>query len=353
MAIATASALMRAAKIMAPARFDVVEMPAPTLQGPDEILIRTAACGICSGDLMPWYLEKKVGTVLGHEVVGWAAEVGPRVKRIHPGDLVFSHHHAPCLDCDDCRRGQFVHCHTWRQSRLDPGGMAEWIRVPGINARHDSFRVKNLKPEQALFIEPLGCSLKALRRVGRVIELASRLTRGVVVGCGVMGLLNLSAARALRCQHLDAVEPDADRRALALEFGAERAFAPAAAAAELAGLADFVMIGPGHPDVIRQSLRYLRPGGVALLFTPTPTGIVTELDLGDLYFREIGLVPSYSCGPENTRQAYLALRRGLVRTEGLVTHRFPLDRIQEAYETARSGGNALKVVVAFPREVQT
>ena len=59
---------MRQAVITAPDRFDVVETPVPRLQGDGEVLVRTAACGICSGDLMPWYLEKKIGTVLGHEV---------------------------------------------------------------------------------------------------------------------------------------------------------------------------------------------------------------------------------------------------------------------------------------------
>ena len=117
-----AGAIMRQALIAAPDRFEVVSAPVPRLQGPDEILVRTAACGICSGDLMPWYLEKKVGTVLGHEVAGWAAEVGPAVSHVKPGDLVFLHHHAPCLNCAECRREAYVHCATWNDSRLDPGG---------------------------------------------------------------------------------------------------------------------------------------------------------------------------------------------------------------------------------------
>src|SRR5437762_11221567 len=115
---------MYQALITAPDRFEVVSAPRPCLQNPDEIVVRTAACGICSGDLMPWYLEKKIGTVLGHEVVGWAEEVGPSAKHIHPGDRVFLHHHAPCLTCAECARGAFVHCPTWRKTHLDPGGMA-------------------------------------------------------------------------------------------------------------------------------------------------------------------------------------------------------------------------------------
>ncbi len=339
------SAVMHQAVIVAPDRLDLVEAPVPELRGDGEVLVRTAASGICSGDLMPWYLKKKVGTVLGHEVVGRAAEVGSAVGHVRKGDLVFLHHHAPCGGCPACARGAPVHCPEWRASSLDPGGMAEWVRVPAVNVRGDTFAVNDLEPEQAVFIEPLGCSVKALRRLAVTVPLAG--ARGVVVGCGVMGLLNLAAARALGASEVVAVEPDEVRRKVALRHGAAAALTPEEADRELGRSADFVVIGPGHPDVIRQSLAYVRDAGVACLFTPTPTGVLTHLDLGDLYFREVNLVPSYSCGPSDTRLAYELLRTGRVRTGGLVTHRFPLTAAQEAFDTARRGGSALKVLVTF------
>jgi L-iditol 2-dehydrogenase len=343
-----ADRVMRQALIVDPERFEVVTAPVPRLQGDGEILLRTAVSGICSGDLMPWYLAKKVGTVLGHEMVGWAFDVGRGVRpRVRPGELVFAHHHAPCLEatCLDCRRGAFVHCPAWRASQLDPGGMAEFVRVPAANARADTFTARDLTAEQAVFIEPLGCCLKAL---GRVPGLArQRGLRGAVVGCGVMGLLNLAAARALGVGQLAAVEPDPDRRRFALEFGAAEALTPAQAGLALARAVDFVLIGPGRPEVIRQALGYVRPGGTAVLFTPTPPGVDTALDLGELYFREVSLVPSYSCGPEETRQAHELLRKGRVRPEALITHRFRLENIQEAYAVARRGGPALKVLITF------
>jgi L-iditol 2-dehydrogenase len=334
-------AVMRQALIRGPSSFEVVAAPVPRLQDPEEILVRTALCGICSGDLMPWYLTRKVGTVLGHEVVGWAVAVGPAVAHVRPGDLVFLHHHAPCLACAECARGQHVHCATWRHSALDPGGMAEWIRVPAANTRNDTFAVNDLAPEQAVFIEPLGCTVKALDRLARLAGMP-----GVVVGCGVMGLLNLAAARALGAGRLVAVEPDAVRRQMALVFGADAALTPEEAAEELGESAEFVIIGPGHPDVIRQALGYVRPGGTALLFTPTASGVLTPLDLGELYFREVSLVPSYSCGPQDTQRACELLRQGRVEVRPLVTHRFALAEVQKAYETAR-GGAALKVLVTF------
>jgi L-iditol 2-dehydrogenase len=165
-----------------------------------------------------------------------------------------------------------------------------------------------------------------------------------------MGLLNLAAAHALGAGRLAAGEPDAGRQARARDFGAAQVFTPAEAGPALRHTADFVVIGPGQPEAIKQALDYVRPGGTAVLFTPTPAGVTTDLDLAELYFREVSLVPSYSCGPEETRQAHELLRQGRVRPDSLITHRFPLDRLQEAYDTARGGGPALKVLITFPEE---
>ncbi len=338
---------MRQALIASPTRFEVVSAPVPELRDDHEILVRTAVSGICSGDLMPWYLQKKVGTVLGHEVVGYAVEVGREVHHVRPGDLVFLHHHAPCLNCPECQRGAFVHCATWRNSHIDPGGMAEYVRVPAVNARHDCFGVNQLTPEQAVFIEPLACCVKAFRRTPGLDRMVHD-THGVVVGCGVMGLLNLMTARAWEVPLRTAVEPDPWRRELALRCGAQQAYSLEEAATRLQGAADFVVIGPGRPAVIKQALAYVRPGGTALLFTPTATGVETALDLGDLYFREVTLVPSYSCGPQDTLAAYELLLEGKVRPEVMITHRFPLEQMQRAFDTALAGKGTIKVLVTFP-----
>lgn len=334
---------MLQAVIVAPDRFEVRSVPRPVI-GDGEVLLRTIACGICSGDLMPWYLAKKVGTVLGHEPVGRAVEVGRGVGHIKPGDLVFAHHHAPCLDCDECMRGAYVHCATWKRTALDPGGMAEYIRVPAAVVRADAFSVNDLHPEQALFLEPLGCCVKAFRRVGPVCG-----WRVAVVGCGVMGLLNILLARALRAREVVAVEPNPDRREFA-ELCDAIAITPDEAREQLRRSAHVVIIGPGSPEVIRQSLDYLRDAGAACLFTPTPSGVLTDLNLGDLYFRDVSLVPSYSCGPDDTRAAYEFVRMGSLDPRQLITHRFPLTDVQRAFDTAKAGGAAVKVIVTFPEE---
>ncbi|MFO0845559.1 MAG: alcohol dehydrogenase catalytic domain-containing protein [Gemmataceae bacterium] len=337
---------MLQAVIVAPDRFEVRSVRRPLI-GDGEMLLRTLACGICSGDLMPWYLAKKVGTVLGHEPVGRAVEVGHTVTHIKPGDLVFAHHHAPCLRCTECERGAHVHCATWKRTALDPGGMAEYIRLPAEIVKADAFAVNDLHPELALFIEPLGCCIKAFRRVGG--RIAVRNSRVAVVGCGIMGLLNIQTARALEAREVIGVEPDPHRRELAARCGAVP-MTPEEASGTLRRAADIVVIGPGSPDVIRQSLGHVRDAGVACLFTPTASGVTTAVDLGDLYFRDVSLVPSYSCGPWETRFAYQALRSGRIDPQPLITHRFPLTDVQRAFDTAKAGGATVKVIVTFPEE---
>lgn len=337
---------MRQVVIEAPTRFAVVEADVPKLQSEGDLILRTEAAGICSGDLMEWYLAKKVGTVFGHEFAGEVVAVGAAVPDIRPGQRVFAHHHAPCGVCRFCRAGAPVQCATWKKSHVDPGGMAEFVRIPQENVLGDCFAIDDLSAEAGVFIEPLACSVKALWR--------GQLQAGqtvAVIGCGIMGMLNIAAARAFGATHVWAIEPDPWRRGQATRLGATAGLTPAeilarVEAGDFPG-ADLVVVGPGHPGVIRESLRYVRPGGVVVLFTPTATGVVTDLDVGDLYFKDISLVPSYSCGPKETREAYRLLRSGAVDIRPIITHRFPLDAFQTAFETAKAGGSALKVMIEF------
>jgi L-iditol 2-dehydrogenase len=339
---------MKQAVITSPTSFEVQTVPKPTLQSPDEVILRTATSGICSGDLMEWYLAKKVGTVLGHEIVGYADEVGSDVTHIEKGQLVFVHHHAPCMACRNCLLRDFVQCETWRKTFIDPGGMAEYVRVPPENCLHDTFDISDLTPDQGVFIEPLACCVKSLQMVDH-----HEADLGIVIGCGIMGLLNIQTARALGTKEVWAVEPDEFRRKKAIEVGAAEALSPeemiARTKAKSFEGADYVVVGPGFPSVIEQATAYVRGGGSVLLFTPTAAGVKTSLDLGDLYFREIKLLPSYSCGPTDTRRAYELLRTGRVDPTPIITHRFEIADIQEAYNIAKRGGSGLKVLVDFPR----
>jgi L-iditol 2-dehydrogenase len=168
----------------------IEESPVPD-PGPGDALIKTRACGICSGDVMPWYIEKKAPLVLGHEPSGEIVTVGSEVKTFRKGDRVFTHHHAPCFSCKYCRRGDYVQCATWRSSRIIPGGVSEYILIPAVNLENDTFELpESLSFEDGTLIEPTACAVKGMRR--------TEIRQGdtvLVIGLGVMGLINLLLAR--------------------------------------------------------------------------------------------------------------------------------------------------------------
>ena len=157
---------MRVARLYSFSDIRIEDIPVPEI-GPGDALMRTRASGICSGDVMPWYIEKKAPLVLGHEPAGEIVEVGNSVTSFKPGDRVFTHHHAPCLECRYCRRGDHVQCETWKNTKIIPGGISEYILIPEINLKNDTLKLPDsVSFEDGTLIEPTACVIKGLKRAG-------------------------------------------------------------------------------------------------------------------------------------------------------------------------------------------
>ncbi len=325
-------------------------MPVPPVRA-GEVLVRTAACGICSGDIMGWYMRRKAPLVFGHEPVGEVVAVGEGVEELVPGDRVFAHHHAPCFRCELCDRGEFVQCTAWREGRLIPGGMAEYFVVPAGNVRGDTLRLPDgVSYADASLIEPVACTVKSIRRAG-----LSGGERIAIVGLGIMGQLHVLLARDGGAGQIIGLDRVPFRLERARELGADAVIHvdegdPVAAVRDATGgaLADVVIVGPGSIEAMELGLELAGRGATVVLFTASRPEDRLAVRPYDLYFREIRLVPSYSCGPPDTRDALALVRRGVVSAEKVVTHRFPLADLSAAYRTAADGGVALKTIVTFP-----
>jgi L-iditol 2-dehydrogenase len=327
----------------------IEESPVPD-PGPGDALIKTRACGICSGDVMPWYIEKKAPLVLGHEPSGEIVTVGSEVKTFRKGDRVFTHHHAPCFSCKYCRRGDYVQCAIWRSSRIIPGGVSEYILIPAVNLENDTFELpESLSFEDGTLIEPTACSVKGMRR--------TEIRQGdtvLVIGLGVMGLINLLLAReygAARVIGADRVKFRLDK---ALDFGADDVIDVAVRdlREELlritAGeMAELVIVGPNSAEAMRQGISCARPGGEVLFFTPAKPGEKLTLDPNYLYFNDINIITSYSCGPDDTREACRLIEKGVVSAGKLVTHIFPVEETGEAFKLTARAENSLKSLIVF------
>jgi L-iditol 2-dehydrogenase len=341
---------MRAARLDENLVVEVAEMAVPPL-GPGELLVRTRACGICSGDVMGWYMRRKAPLVFGHEPAGEVAAVGTGVDGFRPDDRVFVHHHAPCFACDLCARGEFVQCAEWRGGRLVPGGMAEYFLVPASNVRGDTLHLPDgLSFADGTLIEPLACTVKSIRRAGLVGG-----ERVVIVGLGIMGQLHVVLARHGGARQVIGLDRVPFRLERARALGADAVLNvdtldPVTAVRDLTAgaLADAVIVGPGSIDAMELGLRLAGRAAAVVLFTASRPEDRLSVQPYDLYFREIRLVPSYSCGPNDTREALDLLARGVVSAESVVTHSFPLADVATAYRTAADPTVALKTIVTFP-----
>ena len=312
---------MKAVRVGGDGAVSVVEVPAPRI-GRGEALLRTRAVGICGSDLLDWYVRRKAGSILGHEVAGEIAEVGEGVNGFAPGDRVVPHHHAPCGACVECRSGRPVHCREWRASSLDPGGMAELVRIPAGNLARDTRKTPAaVTDEAATFAEPLATVVKAFRR-GRYLPSRSLLA----VGLGTTGQLAIRLAKSLGASRIAGADRVASRLDVARSSGATDVVDVSRQRLADAGRFDFVFVGPGKADVLEGALRAVAPGGTLLAFTMAAPEERLALSPHDLYFDEVEIVPSYSAGPEDMGEAVELLGSGRVRVGDLVTHRFPVER---------------------------
>ncbi len=339
-------ASMRVAVYHGDGRLTVETRPVPR-PGPGEIVVRIAACGICGSDLMRWYQDPRAPVVLGHEPVGHVHAVGEGVA-LAVGERVFVHHHVPCLVCARCRDGRETLCERFRATRIDPGGLAEYVRVPRENVDLDVLVVPDhVTDDAATLIEPLACILRGQHMAG-----TGPGSTVAVVGAGSMGLIEIMAARALGAARVVVVEPDAGRRDRAVRAGAVAACGLDAASvrAALGGTgADQVFVCTHSPAAIAESLRMAGPAGVVQLFAVPEPGHTVPLDLGEAFFREVTIQSTYSAGPHDTREALALVAAGAIDADLVVTHRVPLEAAAEAYRLADSG-EAVKVVVHTTRE---
>jgi len=359
---------MRAAVMYDVGDIRVEERPVPELQ-PGDALVRTAASGVCSGDLMPWYVRKKAPFVFGHEpsgtVVAVAADPAPEARDgvgvgVAVGDRVFAHHHAPCFACAACRAGRYVHCATWRGSALDPGGMAEYFRIPRANLADTLVLPAGMSFADGSLVEPLACVVKSLRRAFALAPPA-RLDGGgllgrtvYVIGAGVMGLMHVTVAASMGAT-VFASDFHADRRAIAERLGARAAFSPDAALAGVregtdGALADAVICGPGSSAALAHAVEAVANDGTVLMFTPLEPHERFSFDQSAAYFRDVRLVASYSCGPDDTVEALRLIAAGIVSARALGAVTFPLERVTEAYDAMRDAATVKAIVTFGERE---
>lgn len=325
----------------------LVERPMPQI-GPGELLVQLRACGICASDVMEWYMQPRAPLYPGHEPVGIVVAVGEGISQFAVGQHVFVHHHVPCMVCHFCQRGSYSQCLTFRATRLDPGGLAEYIRVPALNVQLDVLPIPDdLSFEAATLIEPLGCCVRGIERAS--MQPGDSV---LILGAGSNGLMLALLARQRGAGRVMIADPIAYRRQHAIEIGVDHALDPQIAPLleQIVALndgrkPDIVIVTPSSISAMQQGIELCGGGGTVLLFAPS--GPTKELPISPnrFFFQEITLRTSYSAGPYDTRLALDMLRAGRLQPEAIITHRFTLQDAAQAFHMVANPGDALKVLI--------
>jgi L-iditol 2-dehydrogenase len=322
------------------------EAPVPAI-GPDEMLVKVWASGICGSDVLEWYRVPKAPLVLGHEISGEIIEKGDAVTDWEIGDRVFVSHHVPCNMCRYCVAGHHSVCDTLAKTNFDPGGFAEYLRVPAINVRNGVYALpESMSYEQGVFIEPLACVCRGQETAGWQPG-----RRVLVIGTGIAGLMHVQLARAAGAAKIMAVDISAARLETASKFGADEVL-PAGndliermKAVNDGRLADLVIVCTGAQPAIQQAFHAVERGGTIVFFAPSDPGTEIRMPFNEIWRKEVTMTTTYAGSPRDIRSAIELIASGRVNVDDMITHRLPLEKTAEGFSLVVEAAESMKVVI--------
>ena len=336
--------------------------------GPREVLVRTAATGVCHSDLhvLDGALPNPVPIVLGHEPAGVVEAVGSAVTHVAPGDHVIGCLAAFCGTCEYCVAGRPNLCEgeaTMRRPgeprRLAKDGnpIAQFVHLSAFAERmlvHENALVR-IRPDVPLDrVALIGCGVTT--GLGAVFNTA-RVRAGAtaaVIGCGGIGLSVIQGCRIAGAGRIIAVDTAAWKLDLARRLGATDVVDAgagnpvAAVAAMTAGGVDYAFEAIGTPPTVRQAVRIARKGGTIVMIGVVPAGVNVELPGTDIVLREKAIL-GCMMGSNRFRidmPRYVELyRSGVLHLDEMISARLPLEGVNDALEAMRRGTAARSVIV--------
>lgn len=325
----------------------VVDMPVPEV-GAGEILIKVMSSGICGSDLMEWYRKKRAPLVLGHEIAGEIVETGGGTEPFQVGDRVFATHHVPCGECLTCERANHTACQVFQTvNNFEYGGFAELLKVGGQSIDTGVLKLPDsMSYDTGSFIEPMGTVVRGARTIKLGPEDCV-----MIIGSGLAGILYAKLARALRVGTVIVSDLSDYRMEMGVKAGAHYSVSPDQDLPEFirgvngGRLADKVIICAGSLPAAETALGCVDKGGTILFFAVPRPGETLAVDFNPFWRNDIKLMTSYGAAPVDNRQALDLMRTGAVTVEDMITHRFGLDEIQQAFQIAAEPDGVLKVMI--------
>ncbi|RWB27741.1 MAG: iditol 2-dehydrogenase [Mesorhizobium sp.] len=316
--------------------------------GPDDLLVRIEACGVCGTDRHLFHGEFPCmpPVTLGHEFSGIVEAIGTAVSGFSVGDRVTGDPNIACGSCPHCRAGRFNLCHNLIAIGIRrDGGFAEYVVLP----QKQAFSLpKDLKPTHGAFCEPLGCCLHGLDLAQ--IRPGSSVA---VLGGGVIGLLTVQLARLAGATTIILSTRQASRRALAEELGATATVDPSAcdiidtvvgASGLMPGGVDVVFECAGVRETVEQSMRLAKAGGTVVIVGVMPQGMKAEFEPFDLLFRELRVLGSF-LNPFMHRRAADLIASGAIEIDKLISRHVTLEEATAVIANPPAPGEVKVLVV--------
>ncbi|MED1441837.1 alcohol dehydrogenase catalytic domain-containing protein [Aeribacillus composti] len=349
---------MKAVVAYAPGDYRLEEVETPKIENDKEIIVKVEACGICAGDVKAFYGapsfwgdEKqppyiKAPMIPGHEFIGQIVQKGDAVTDFEIGDRVISEQIVPCWECRFCKRGQYWMCEKHDlygfQNNVN-GGMAEYMKFTKEAINHKV--PKDLPIEKAILIEPYACSLHAVQRAQ--IELGDVV---VLSGAGTLGLGMIGAIKKSGAKTLVVLDLKEDRLELAKKFGADIVMNPTKVdvVQEIKNMTDgygcdVYIEATGHPSSVEQGLLAIRKLGRFVEFSVFGKPVTVDWSIiSDR--KELDLLGSH-LGPYCYPLVIEGIANGDFPTEGVVTHKLPLEEFEKGFELMEKGEKSLKVIL--------
>lgn len=333
------------------------ELPIPTL-APDEVLVKIQVVGLCQSDIKKIrYLLYEPPRIFGHETAGEIALVGENVTDWKVGQRVVVMHHIPCMHCSYCLSDNFSMCDVYKSISTTAGftpsggGFAEYVKVPGHIVRNGGLISipSGVSFDQASFVEPTNCCLKAVKKAQIVPGQTVLITGAGPIGLMFVMLVKYFGARAIATDLMPA------RVAKALTLGAEAAFdaRDANLASKIQTLTngmgvDTTLLAVPSEKAFLQALDCTRKGGKILFFAEFPDEVEIPLNPNILYRREIDLIGSYSSSYRLQSLACDIVFNHRIDVEALISDRYPLQQLPAAIERAVTPSTDTLKILIYP-----
>lgn len=310
--------------------------------GPLDIRIRVTACGICGTDLHLNPADAGKDLTFGHEIAGTVIETGSKVHGLETGQKVVLESATPCGRCEGCRNARQELC-TDIQSFffMDSFGFAAEMIAPAICA----IPCEDLPPEVACLSEPLGVAIDLVRLAD--IQPTSNV---LLMGPGPIGLMALALVRHMGARRvfLSAFERNTARIAAARAIGVDGVFDPdkqPLSEVDFGCQIDRVLVTTPPPTLGDAMAVACKGGIISFIGIAFGEKAFCKFEVNEFHFKKLQLRASFASPALYTPQALCYLREKVVDPEILISHRFPLERMAEAMQTARDGSRAVKVIV--------